>query len=155
LAAILLLVFVLRLSREPGGKVQVGSQEFTLGRATAFAPLVVMNGPLIFPPPRGSLTIYIQHLGTAVDRGWLAFDAHDPNQPRNCLVQWHRATNEFVDPCDKAIFPADGRGLVQYAATVTKSGDVVVNLREPIATTTTTTSSSAPPPTPVTSTTSP
>jgi hypothetical protein len=143
LTAILLLVFVLRLSKEPGAKVQVGSQTFNLGRATAFAPTIVMNGPLIFPPLRGDLTLYVQHLGSNPDKGWLAFDAHDPGQANNCFVHWHPASKEFVDPCDEAVFPADGQGLIQYAAQVNKSGDVIVDLRQPLATTTTTVATSS------------
>ncbi|MGH9123807.1 MAG: hypothetical protein ACRDZ8_03645 [Acidimicrobiales bacterium] len=133
LAAVLLVTFVLRLSEKPGAKVNLGTDEFTMGRAAAFAPLVVTNGPLIFPPPHGHLTLYVQHLGTDVKKGWLAFDAHDPGQPPRCLVRWQPAGHDFVDPCDQATFPADGQGLVQYSAQVNKSGDVIIDLRQPAA----------------------
>lgn len=133
LAAVLLVIFVLRLSQKPGAKVNLGSDEFTMGRATAFAPLVATNGPLIFPPPHGRhLTLYVQHLGTDARKGWLAFDAHDPAQPAPCLVRWQPAAQVFVDPCDQARFPADGQGLAQYSAKVNKSGDVIVDLRQPV-----------------------
>jgi hypothetical protein len=135
LAAILLLIFVLRLSHESGAKVQAGSQEFSLGRADFFAPEIVTNGPLIFPPLRGSITLYVQHLGANDDHGWLAFDAHDPGQPATCYVKWRPATHDFLDPCDHVAFPADGEGLDQYAASVDSSGDVIINLRQTIGTT--------------------
>jgi hypothetical protein len=133
LAAVLLVIFVLRLSQKPGAKVNLGADEFTMGRAAAFAPLVATNGPLIFPPPHGThLTLYVQHLGADVKKGWLAFDAHDPAQPARCLVRWQPAGQDFIDPCDQARFPADGQGLVQYSAQVNKSGDVIVDLRQPV-----------------------
>jgi hypothetical protein len=147
LAAVLLIIFVLRLSRKPGAKVNLGSEQFTLGRAAAFAPVVARNGPLIFPPLRGDLTLYVQHLGSDVKKGWSAFDAHDPSQGPRCLVEWRPSSHDFVDPCDQAVFPPDGSGLAQYPTQVNKAGDVIVDLRQPSSSPpsrATTTTSSAP-----------
>jgi hypothetical protein len=137
LAAVLLIVFVLRLARSPGGKVNLGDQEFVLGKARDFAPRVAAHGPLLFPPLRGSITLYVQHLGGDPAHGWLAFGAHVPGEASRCVVQWRPATNDFVDPCTQARFPAGGQGLDQYATRVDSSGQVIVNLRQPVTPTTT------------------
>lgn len=145
LTAVLLIVFVLRLSRRPGAKVNLGDQEFGLGRDVVFAAKVTAHGPLIFAPLRGSITLYVQHLGSDPARGWLAFGAHDPGQPPTCFVMWRPATHDFVDPCNKAVYPADGTGLDQYATRVDRTGEVIINLRQSIG--------STPAPEPTTSTT--
>jgi hypothetical protein len=132
LTAVLLVVFVLRLSRQPGGKVNLGEQEFALGKDTVFAPKVAAHGPLIFAPLRGSLVLYVQHLGNDPAKGWLAVAAQVPGQPPNCAVQWHAASHEFVDPCTHAVYPEDGQGLPHYAVRVDPSGQVIINLRQPI-----------------------
>jgi hypothetical protein len=114
----------------------LGDSQFDMGRAGAFAPEVVTNGPLIFPALYGStITLYVQHLGKIPTEGWLAFNAHDPSQSASCLVRWRKAQHDFVDPCDQVVFPADGQGLEQYATQVDKSGDVIINLHQPIGTT--------------------
>ncbi len=134
LTAVLLIVFVLRLSRKPGAKVNLGDQEFDLGKDTVFAAQVAKHGPLIFAPLRGSITLYVQHLGADPAKGWLAFGAHDPGQPPNCNVAWRPATHDFADSCDRAVYPADGTGLDQYATRVEPSGQVIINLRQSIGT---------------------
>jgi hypothetical protein len=132
LTAVLVIFFVLRLARSPGAKVNLGDSEFDVGRDTVFAPSVAAHGPLIFAPLRGSITLYLQHLGTDPAKGWLAFGAHDPGQAATCLVVWRPATRDFVDHCNQAVFPADGQGLDQYATRVDPSGHVIVNLRQPV-----------------------
>jgi hypothetical protein len=137
LTAILVIVFVLRLSRQPGAKVNIGDQEFALGHDTVFAARVAGNGPLIFAPLRGSLTIYVQHLGADPARGWLAFSAFappGPGQPARCVVHWRPADHDFAG-CTGATYPGDGRGLDQYATRVDPSGQVIINLRQSIGTT--------------------
>ncbi|MDQ1415837.1 MAG: hypothetical protein QOF81_1450 [Acidimicrobiaceae bacterium] len=135
LTAVLLIVFVLRLARKPGAKVNLGDQEFALGKDTVFAAQVAKHGPLIFAPLRGSITLYVQHLGGDPTKGWLAFGAHDPGRPPTCNVAWRPATHDFEDPCDRAVYPADGTGLDQYATRVEPSGQVIINLRQSIGTT--------------------
>ncbi len=150
LTAVLLIVFVLRLARQPGAQVNLGDQQFDLGRDTVFAAKVAAHGPLIFAPLRGSITLYVQHLGTDPAHGWLAFGAHDPGQRANCFVRWRPATRDFVDPCNQAVYPEDGRGLDQYATRVDPSGQVIINLRQRV-TPPTSTSSLSPPTTGLTS----
>ena len=143
LAAVLLIVFVLRLARSPGGKVNLGDQEFVLGKARTFAPRVAAHGPLLFPPLRGSITLYVQHLGDDPAHGWLAFGAHVPGEASRCVVQWRPASSDFVDPCTQRVFPADGQGLDQYDTRVDSSDQVIVNLRQPVPPTTTAGATSA------------
>ncbi len=148
LTAVALIVFVLRLAKRPGGKVNLGEQEFGLGRDVVFAARIVDHGPLIFAPLRGSITLYVQHLGPDVAHGWLAFGAHPPGDAANCFVMWRPVTHDFLDPCNQALYPADGRGLEQYATRVDPTGEVVINLRDSFGTVpsveTTTTSTAAP-----------
>lgn len=132
--AVLVVIFVLRLARQPGAKVNLGEQEFQVGKASLFAARIASNGPLIFPPLRGGLTLYVQHSGPDPAHGWLAFAAQVPGQSGRCVVRWQPAQKDFVDPCDGSIFPSDGRGLAQYRARVDPSGQVVINLRESIGT---------------------
>jgi hypothetical protein len=149
LTAVLLIVFVLRLAKRPGAKVNLGEQEFALGKDVVFAARIAEHGPLIFAPLRGSITLYVQHLGPDVAHGWLAFGAHPPLDAANCFVMWRPATHDFIDPCNQALYPADGRGLAQYATRVDPTGAVIINLRESVGTVppveiTTTTSPAAP-----------
>jgi hypothetical protein len=117
--AVLLLIFVLRLAKQPGAKVNLGSPVFDVGKADVFAPDVARFGPLKFQALRGGADIFVQHLGPAPKRGWLAFETH---------------SHDFSDPCSHRTFPADGTGLTQYAVRVDSSGHVVVTLRQPIGT---------------------
>ena len=135
LTAVLLIVFVLRLSRQEGAKVNLGDQEFVLGRDTEFAPRIAKFGPLIFAPLRGALTIYVQHLGPDPAKGWLAFSAVAPAAApagsKRCVVRRRPPTHDFVD-CTGTTYPDDGTGLDQYATRVEPSGQVIINLREPV-----------------------
>jgi hypothetical protein len=135
LTAVLLIVFVLRLSRQPGGKVNLGDQEFALGKDTVFAPKVASLGPLVFAPLRGSITLYVQHQGNDAAHGWLAFGAQPPGEAAQCVVQWRSTSHDFVDPCTHTVYPADGTGLDQYATRVDPKGQVIINLRQSTGTT--------------------
>ena len=144
LAAVLLIVFVLRLARQPGGKVNLGDQEFSVGRDTAMAAQISALGrPLLFPPLRGSIVLYVQHLGGDPATGWLAFNAEVPGATSPCLVTWKVTTHDFVD-CHGTHYPPDGRGLDQYPVRVDPSGQVVVNLRQSIGTTPPTVATASP-----------
>jgi hypothetical protein len=135
LAAILIVVFFVRLSNRPGQKVNVGSQEFAVGKAAVLAPAVAKGGPLIFQALRGTqLDIFLQHLGADPLRGWLAFEAHAPGEARTCELRWRQASHDFLDPCSGRRFPADGAGLDQYAVRVDAKGNLVVNLQSTVGT---------------------
>jgi hypothetical protein len=132
LTAVLVIVFVLRLARSPGSKVQLGTDQFQVGKADSLARPVASGGPLLFQALRGgSLDIFVQHLGTNSRQGWLAFEAHGPGQPRRCQLRWQPYSQQFADPCNQQRYPADGTGLTAFATTVTDKGEVVVDLRQP------------------------
>jgi len=139
LTAVLVVVFVLRLARQPGAKVNLGDQEFVVGRATVFATQIARTGPLIFPPPRGQLILYVQHLGTDPAHRWLAFSAHPPDETNTqCVVRWRPAQHDFIDDrdhCKGTVYPPDGAGLTQYAARVDPGGNLIINLRRDVGTT--------------------
>lgn len=118
LAAVLLVVFVLRLSSSPDAKVQLGDAVFEVGQVRKLAPLVDRDGPFLFQALNGQRDIYVQHLGNDAATGWLAFEAHAPGQPRTCQLVWRQAEGRFHDPCTQAVFPVDGKGLTQYPTEV-------------------------------------
>jgi hypothetical protein len=129
-AAILIVVFFVRLSNQPGHKVNVGSEEFAVGKAATYAPAVAKDGPLLFQALRGNkLDIFLQHLGTDPVLGWSAFEAHAPDEARSCLLRWRQASHDFSDPCSARTFPADGTGLNHYAVRVDPKTNLVVNLQ--------------------------
>lgn len=132
--AVLLVIFVLRLAKQPGAKVNLGSQVFDVGKATVFAPEVARFGPLKFQALRGRADIFVQHLGPDPKRGWLAFETHPPDEPRTCVLQWQPPSDDFLDPCSHRTFLANGTGLNQYGVRVDSNGHVIVTLRQPIGT---------------------
>jgi hypothetical protein len=124
LTAVLILVFVLRLSRTEGAKVKLASDVFRVGSARHFAPEIARHGPLLFQDPlaRGTgRNIYVQHLGADPSTGWIAVAA-----PRgtSCDVSW--SGRSFVD-CHGDHGP-DGHALASYPVTVAL-GVVTVDLR--------------------------
>jgi hypothetical protein len=130
-AAILLLVFVLRLSHTQGAKTQLGDSVFTVGRAAVLAPKVDAGGPLLFPDLRHrstNLNVFVQHVGPGPNRGWLAFDAHTSDV--GCLVTLDRRSRALTD-CHGIRYPPDGAGLRHYQVTIDSSGKVVVDLSQP------------------------
>jgi hypothetical protein len=129
-AAVLLLVFVLRLSHTTGAKTQLGDSVFTVGRATTFAPKVDRGGPLLFPDLRTHsrlLNVYVQHVGPTPTTGWMAFDAHTTDAA--CLITLDRRTLALRD-CHGRTYPRDGGDLVHYKVTVRTDGKVVVDLSQ-------------------------
>jgi hypothetical protein len=133
ITAALLVVLVLQLARSPGGKVQLGTNTFSVGGTESLAKSIESGGPLLFQTLRGNeLDIYVQHLGTDPASGWLAFAAHAPNQPRSCILRWNAPTRDFTDPCTGVKYPSDGSGLTMYGVTVDSHKRVVVDLRQAI-----------------------
>ncbi|MDQ1403710.1 MAG: hypothetical protein QOG03_2026 [Actinomycetota bacterium] len=133
-AAVLLLVFVLRLSHTTGAKTQLGTDVFVVGKATTFAPKVKATGPLLFADLRAhsrQLNVYVQHVGADPRRGWMAFDAHTPDDVR-CLVALDRRTLGLRD-CHGHPYPPDGAGLTHYKVTIDPADQVVVDLSQPAA----------------------
>ena len=133
LLAVLVIGFVLRLARQPGARVNLGTSEFELGKADVFARAIAKSGPLRFQRLRsGAPDIFVQHLGGDDTRGWVAFATTAVGEPRKCQLVWG-TDQQFSDPCSHKTYPADGTGLTQYAARVDPAGKVFVNLRQPLA----------------------
>jgi hypothetical protein len=123
-------IFALALGLAGSGKVEVrlGDDEFVLGRADRLAGQVEQDGPLLFQDLLGRpRDIYVQHLG---DRRWVAFEAHAPRSPRRCQLRWDGGKHQFRDPCDGAVYPADGAGLTRYPVRIDEDSRLVVNLRQ-------------------------
>ena len=91
------------------------ADEFAVGRVASIADRV----PFLLPDasPGRKRDIYVQHLGSDLDRGWLAFSALAPGQTdRSCFLRW--TGERFEDPCTQATFPPDGTGLTKYPTRV-------------------------------------
>jgi hypothetical protein len=109
-------------------------KRFVVGRADRFAERIAEQGaPILFKDPLTSAPgreLYVQHLGDDEKEGWLAIEAYAPGERElDCLLSWDRKTAEFVDPCTKARFPADGAGLTTYPGEVDDRTAVVIDLR--------------------------
>lgn len=140
--ALVLILFVVAIpSLTESGKVEVklGSDTYDAGPASSRAANIAAGGPLLFSDvSSGNRDIWLQHLGEDDAQGWFAFDARRPGQGRNCTLVWQSASNDFRDPCDGTIVPADGTGLLSYPVTITEKGKVVVDLNPDRSTSTTT-----------------
>ena len=129
---LLLVVFVFAipsLTESGNVKVKLGTDTFDAGLANKRAETIRRGGPLLFSDvASGQNDIYLQHLGEDDAVGWLAFDARRTGTSRDCTLTWDEDGNQFTDPCDGTVVPADGSGLKQYQVVVTESGTVVINL---------------------------
>jgi hypothetical protein len=109
--------------------LQAGAAPINAGSAKSRAADVARSGPILYPDQSGGTRdIFLQHLGTDRNKGWLAFDARKAGASRQCTLIWSQVARHFTDPCTKATVAADGAGLVQYRVVVDRDGDVVVDL---------------------------
>ena len=129
---LLIVVFVFAIpSLSDSGKVQVrlGSDTFPAGQAKERAATIRNDGPILFSDPAsGQRDIFLQHLGDDDTTGWLAFDARQADQGRECTLKWDSGDNQFNDPCDGSTVPAGGTGLTHYKVVITDGGAVVIDL---------------------------
>jgi hypothetical protein len=133
IAAALLIVLVLQLSRSGTVKNQLGDKVFDAGKTADLAGHIggpSSGGPILLPALVGHRDIYLQHLGTDPERGWAAFDAAPPGEDRTCDLVWKDGT--FRDPCGGRTYPADGAGLTRYQVTIDAHHHVIVDLRTPL-----------------------
>ena len=129
-AGVLVFLAVVALAGSGKAKSHLGSNIFRVGTARNQAEIVDRHGPLLFQDPLGhGRDIYVNHLG---ETRWTAFVIHPPGEAKSCSVRWRAATRDFLDPCSRHVFPADGEGLVRYRASVDAKGDLVVDLRRPL-----------------------
>ncbi|HVF14873.1 MAG TPA: hypothetical protein VM942_09760 [Acidimicrobiales bacterium] len=154
LGGILVFAIVANLVGSGADKPDSAAATFDVGPAEERARTIASGGPILFQDLLGSSRdIYVHHLG---GDEWRAFEAHSPGAPRRCFLEWRTPAGEFVDACDGRTFPADGAGLVSYAAQVDDRRHVIVDLRQPVSasssTTTPTTATTTTTTTPTTTT---
>jgi hypothetical protein len=113
------------------GDVQLdfGGQIFDAGQVDRLAERIETDrAPILY----GSLTtggrpVFVQHLGTDPQEGWLALGAFDPAEP-SCLVDWSIEDQVFVNQCDESVtYPPEGTGLRRYE-TVVRDGVLRVDV---------------------------
>jgi len=106
-----------------------GDPVFDAGRTDSQAPAIARDGPILLGDVAGGdRDVYLQHLGTDEDRGWVAFDTRAPGAARNCAVRWVPDDQAFEDPCTGDRYPPSGEGLRQYPVSV-DDGRLRVDLR--------------------------
>ena len=134
-AAGLLLVFVVHLSQQKGGKVQIGETEFRIPIKVTTLAKDADQAPLSFADARGqTLDIIVSHVGSDPLQGWQAFEARTPGSARSCDVNWQPGSRNFKDPCTGTSYPEDGSGLVHYPVRIDTSDHLVVNFQSNIGT---------------------
>ena len=130
IVAIILFFAVLSLVGSGKAKSKLGSNVFKLGKARDQAQIVDRNGPLLFPDPlQKGRDIAVNHVG---NNQWVTVEVHPPGESKSCTVKWNESTHIFHDPCSGKNYPADGAGLVRYKTSIDKTGDLVVDLHQPI-----------------------
>ncbi len=129
LAVALFVYAIPSISERNQTAVRLGADNLSLGSAKERAHDIATGGPILEPDQSGGQRdIFLQHLGRDVGSGWYAFDTRKPGASRTCTLRWNRQTRRFDDPCGGASIPADGAGLVHYKVTVTKDGELFIDL---------------------------
>lgn len=130
---IAVMLVVANLASTGDVEVRLGDEDFTVGDAEVLAAAVERDDqPLLFQDLLGEdLDVWVNHVEEDPLFGWVAFDARRPDQPRDCILEWDRDADAFVDPCDGTVVPADGGDQPSYPTRVTEDGDVVVAFRSP------------------------
>ncbi|MDP9402438.1 MAG: hypothetical protein M3P85_03725 [Actinomycetota bacterium] len=128
--AALLVVVAVRFAAQNPEQANLGSSVLSLD-AERLAREVAKRGPVLFKDPLNrDREIYVQHLGTDADKGWVAVSAYASRASLDCLLRWNAGRRRFADPCTGRSYPADGQGLATYPAPVT-GGIVRIDLRTP------------------------
>ena len=130
IVAIVVFAGILSLVGSGKARSKLGSNLFKIGKAKNQAQIVDRNGPLLFPDPlQKGRDIAVNHVG---NNQWVTVEVHPPGEPKSCTVKWNESTRIFHDPCSGKDYPADGAGLIRYKTSIDKSGDLVVDLHQPI-----------------------
>ncbi|HUR19036.1 MAG TPA: hypothetical protein VMZ51_08920 [Acidimicrobiales bacterium] len=128
--AALLVVVAVRYAAKNPEKTNLGSSVLSLD-ADRVAREVAERGPVLFKDPLNrDREIFVQHLGSDPDKGWVALRAYASRVSLDCLLRWNGSRRQFVDPCTKRAYPPDGEGLTTYPAPVA-GGVVRIDLRTP------------------------
>ena len=87
-------------------------KSYPVGQTGELADRIAKDGPVAFPSVLGpDRPIWIQHLGTSDDKGWLVISAVVPGT--DCTVQWKQDEGRFED-CEGRTYPPDGGDLPRY-----------------------------------------
>lgn len=132
LAGVGLMFFIASLAGSGDIDLNLGDEIFEVGSAERLSNAIARDGPILIPDasPNRTRDIFLQHLEADPERGWLVFAARANGAPRECHLQWDATSEDFVDPCTRDRFPADGKGLTGYIVKV-REGKVYVDLRLP------------------------
>src|SRR5262245_16079168 len=118
----------LAIATDDSGQVDVnlGEDEFRLGNLDQAAERIAEDGPDIYPDlVGGNRPILVNHVGEAVDEGWVAVIAVKPGTDA-CLIQWDAEGSQFQD-CEGETYPPDGTGLDVVPSTV-EDNTLVIDL---------------------------
>ena len=138
---------IVRVATTQKSSVNGGSASgvWNAGSAERLAKAIDRDGPILLSDVSGAgqrLPVYISHVGSTSTTGWHAFVARPIGAPDSCFITWNRTANVFRSSCDSSTYPIEGVGLRVFPVTVSKFGDVFVDLK-PKSTTTTSTTSTA------------
>lgn len=128
-----------------GGEVEIrlGDSDFGDLDADRISAEIAEQGPVLFSDVAGgSRDLIVQHLGDDPERGWSAFDARRPGQPRDCFFRWRAdltsddaggsAVGGFANTCDESdTVDAAGTGLTHYPVAV-HDGKVTIDINNPV-----------------------
>ncbi len=128
-----------------GFDTRIGDEAFEVQYDELLRRIERDDAPVLFPDllVGGHLHIYVNHIGSTPQEGWVAFEAKREGADPRCTLEWKRTEDHFLDPCTRQTFPPDGTGLRQFPTEIDEDGDLVVRLRPgrtdeaPVATTST------------------
>ena len=115
-------------SGDPDVQFRLGDDVFEAGRTDSLADAIDRDGPIALPDLVGrGRPIYVNHLEESLDAGWVAILAIPPGS--DCVIEWDRGEEEFVDPCTDRSYAADGEALTRYATRV-EDDRLYIDLRD-------------------------
>ena len=135
-AVVLVIAAVQAAGRANSATIGGGQTEIDAGLAKERAASIDRDGPLLFSDVSGGgqrLPIYLSHTGDDPETGWHVLDAHPPDTPEDCFVQWPKGGTRFETTCNDDTFPRDGGTLHKFSWRVTDDGRLLVDLRKPAA----------------------
>ncbi len=110
-----------------------------VGQVDDLAESVADTGPILVPDIASrDRDIYLNHLSTDPEDGWIAFAARPLDATRDCTLVWNAADELFDNPCGDDTFPANGEGLQTFPVLVDQNGNLTVDLNAADRSTTTT-----------------
>jgi hypothetical protein len=125
--------------------VHLGDDRFDAGKVSHIADSIDQEHglPLLYADlVNRDRPLFVQHLSSADDKGWVAFGAFVPEDP-SCTIDIDRRAKVLRDHCrEERTFPLDGTGLRQYPVSV-EDGRLYVDINEQSSTTTSSSSTTS------------